>query len=180
MKKIFSVLCTALALSVISCDGAGSKSSSDADTANEMAADTITLTYILSDKGIGDIVLGMQTSDIPDSIAGLYDHVEKYEGKSFVGYSFVQDSIETFNAEDTDFDGRINLIALRGESPLKAAAGNGIVCIGMPEAVLLDPKGNTLVTKGDDAYRIGNFKVELQDGKISEIYIEWTPSISEE
>lgn len=179
MKKIFSILCVALALSVASCGGAGSKASADADSATATVADTTTPTYTLSDNGVGDIVLGMQASDIPDSIAGLYDRVEKYEGKSIIGYSFVLDSIETLSAEDTDFDGKINLIALRGESPLKAATGNGFIHIGMLESNLLDPKGDIHVTKEDGTYRIGDFKVESQDGKVSEIYIEWSPSISD-
>lgn len=176
MKKIFPILCATLALSVASCGAAGSKASADADSATASVADTTTPTYTLSGNGVGDIVLGMQASDIPDSITGLYDRVEKYEGKSIIGYSFVLDSIETLSAEDTDFDGKVNLIALRGDSPLKAATGNGFIHIGMLESNLLDPKGDTHVAKEDGAYHIGNFKVQVQDGKVSEIYIEWAPT----
>lgn len=176
MRNIVSILSAALVMSVVSCNGAGNKSASDNDMATVTAVDITAPTYSLTENGIGDIVLEMQTSDIPEAIAGLYDHVEKYEGKSFVGYSFVQDSIETFNAEDTDFDGKINLIALQDNSPLKAATANGPVYIGMPESNLLDPKGDALVSKEDGAYHIGNFKVQVQDGKVSEIYIEWSPT----
>lgn len=179
MQKIIPILCSALALSMVSCGGLGSKSSADTDTATETVADTTIPIFTLSSNGVGDIVLGMPTTDIPESIAGLYDRVEKYEGKSIIGYSFVLDSIETLSAEDTDFDGKINLIALRGDSPLKAATGNGFIHIGMLESNLLDPKGDIHITKEDGTYRIGDFKVESQDGKVSEIYIEWSPSISD-
>lgn len=172
MNKIFSIFLATLALSVASCSGSGSKSASNADTTIETAVDTIAPTFTLSGKGISDIVLGMQTSDIPESITGLYDRVDKYDGKSFVGYSFVLDSIETLNAEDTDFDGKINLIALRGKSPLKTSTGNGTIYLGMP----LGPQNSALVAKEDGAYHIGNFKVQVQDGKVCEIYIEWTPT----
>lgn len=176
MRKIFSILCATLALSVASCGGAGSKSASDADTATVTAVDTIVPTYTLSENGIGAIVPGMQTSDIPESITGLYDRVDKYDGKSFVGYSFVSDSIEIFNAEDTDFDGKVNLIALRGNSPLKATAGNVTIYIGLLEAELLKDESGILINKEDGAYVIGNFKVQVQDSKVSEIYIEWAPT----
>ena len=175
MNKLFLIPCTAIALGVVSCGSAGKKSDSGSNDADKAIADTVASAYTLSDEGIGGIVLGMRASDIPDSVAGLYSHVEKYEGKSFIGYSFVMDSIETFKAEDTDFDGKVNLISLSGESSLKAASGNGLVYIGMSESDLLDPKGDTLVAKEDGVYRIGNIKVQVQDGKVSEIYIEYDP-----
>lgn len=179
MKKIFSILCTALALSVVSCNGTRSKSDTSADTTTETSVDTIAPTYTLTDNGISDIVLGMPTSNIPDSIAGLYDRVEKYEGKDFVGYSLLLDSIETLNAEDSDFDGKINLIALRGESPLKADTPSGLIFLGLPESDLLKLKGIDM-TKSAGGYHIGPFKIYVQDGKVSEIYIEWSPSQSNE
>lgn len=179
MKKIFSILCTVLALSAVSCGGAGSKPTADECSASNTVSENNGMSFTFSEKGVSYVTLGMSASVIPDSIAGLYNHVDKYEGKSFIGYSFVLDSIETFSAEDTDYDGIINRIAVRGESPLKAATGNGKIYIGMPEADLLDPKGDILVTKKDGFYRIGNFKVEVQDGKVNEIYIEWAPSISD-
>ena len=179
MKKIFSILWLALTLSVASCGGAGSKSFSDADSATTTVADTITPSYTLSDNGVDDIVLGMQVSDIPESIAGLYNRVEKYEGKDFIGYSFVLDSIETLNAEDTDFDGKINLVALRGESPLKAETANATLYLGMPENELLKVKGIDK-TKMVGGYHVGGLKVLVQDGKVSELYIEWSPSTSYE
>ena len=179
MKKIFSILYTALAMSVVSCGGTGNKSVSDADTATATSVDTIAPTYTLTDNGISDIVLGMLASDIPDSIAGLYDRVDKYEGKDFVGYSFVLDSIETLNAEDSDFDGKINLIVLRGESPLKADTPSGLIFLGLPESDLLKLKGIDM-TKSAGGYHMGPFKIYVQDGKVSEIYIEWSPSQSNE
>lgn len=172
-------MCATLAFSVVSCGTEGSKSSSDTDAATETVTDTITPAYALSDKGVGDIVLGMLASDIPDSIAGLYDRVDRYEGKDFIGYSFVRDSIETIGAEDTDFDGKINLIALRGESPLKADTPSGPIVLGLPESDLLKLKGIDM-TKSAGGYHIGPFKIYMQDGKVSEIFIEWSPSQSNE
>lgn len=175
--KIFTILYAVIAVGMVSCAGGGNKSVSTESIGNEVATDTVVTDYVLTDSGIGGVNLAMPVAEIPDSVAGLYDRVDKYEGKSFVGYSFVLDSIETFNAEDTDFDGKINLIALRGGSPIKADTGNGPAYIGMPESDLLNPKGDTLVTKGGDgSYHIGSFKVQVQDGKVSEIYIEWSPS----
>lgn len=176
MKNILSIFCAALAFGMVSCGGTVNKSTSDADTATVTAVDSIASTYTLTENGIGDIVLGMQTSDIPESISGLYDRVDKYEGKSFTGYSFVLDSTETFNAEDTDFDGKINLIALRGNSPLKATAENVTIYIGLPESELLKDESDILINKENGAYVIDNFRVLVQDGKVSEIYIEWTPT----
>lgn len=179
MRNIHSILCTALALSVVSCGGSGNKPASVADTATVTAVDTSAPAYTLMGSGIGDIVLGMQASDIPESIAGLYDRVDKYEGKSFTGYSFVLNSIETFNAEDTDFDGKINLIALRGNSPLKATAVNGLIYIGLPESELLKEESDILLVKREDrVYVIDNFIVQIQDGKVNEIYIEWDPEMT--
>lgn len=177
MKKLFSTLYTAIAVGMVSCVGSENKPVvEDNSTANSAAENNVTA-YTLSDKGISKIVLGMQSSAIPDSIAGLYNRVDAYDGKSFTGYSFVSDSIETFHAEDTDFDGKINLIALRGQTLLKADTGNGPIYIGMPETELLNPKGDTLIYKEDGVYHIGNFKIEVQDGNVSEIYIEWSPSV---
>lgn len=175
MKKFFSILYTAITVSMTACVGSGNKPAVEEGSASNTVADSVMTTYNLADNGIGDIVLGMSALAIPDSIAGLYNRVDVYEGKNFTGYSFILDLIETFHAEDTDFDGKINLIALRGESPLKTDSGNGQVYIGMSESELLDSKGDTLVTKEGGFYRIGNFKIEVQDGKVSEIYIEWSP-----
>lgn len=176
MKVLFSKLYMVIAVGMVSCVGSGNKPAVDDSTVSNAVAEDTVATYSLSDKGISDIVLGMSVSAIPDSIAGFYNRVDVYDGKSFKGYSFVSDSIEKFHAEDTDFDGKINLIALRGESPLKADTGNGQIYIGMTEGELLNPKGGTLVSKVDGFYNICNFKVEVQDGKVSEIYIEWSPA----
>ncbi|MCM1107987.1 MAG: hypothetical protein NC388_02895 [Clostridium sp.] len=171
MKKLFSILYTAIAVGMVSCAGSGNKPAvDDSAVSNTTVAEATVATHTLSDKGISDIVLGMAVSAIPDSIAGFYNRVDVYDGKSFKGYSFVSDSIEKFHAEDTDFDGKINLIALRGKSPLKADTGNGCIYIGMPEAALSNSD------KENGLYRIGNFKIEVQDGKVSEIYIEWSPA----
>ncbi len=176
MKKLFSILYTAIAVSMASCVGNENKSAIADSSSSDAVAETYAPSYTLTDKGISDIVLGMSATEIPALIPGLYNRVDTYDGKSSEGYSFVSDSIERFYAEDTDFDGKINLIALRGESPLKADTGIGKIYIGMPERELLEPKGNTLVSKVDGFYHIGNFKVEVQDGKVSEIYIEWSPA----
>ena len=47
----------------------------------------------------------------------------------------------------------------------------------MPETKLLDPKGDTIVYKENSFYHIGNFRIEGQDGRVSEIYFEWSPAI---
>ena len=181
MKKIFSILYTAFAVSLISCGGAGGKGT-DTDTIKNATEPATTVTiWNLTEKGISSIVLGMSASEIPDSIPGLYDHVDTYEGKSFIGYSFVRDSTETFNAEDTDFDGKINLITLRDSSPLKAVADNVTLYIGMPESELLKPEGDKHIDRTKEVgggYHVGPLKIHVQDGKISEIYIEWSPSRS--
>lgn len=163
----------AVSLSLASCSGRGNQTPETSDSIkNEVEADTITSKLSLTENGIGDVTLGMAVADIPESINGLYDRVDRYDGKSFTGFSFVKDSIEVFNAEDTDFDGKLNLIALRGDSPLKAETDRGVLYIGFPEDSLLN-NGEKAPEGG--LYHIGNFRVEVQDCKVDEIYIEWSP-----
>ena len=178
MKKISLILYSVAVMGMLSCGGNGNGSVKDADSVEiEVETPAVATTWNLTEKGIGDVTLGMDVAEIPDSVAGLCDHVEKYEGKDFVGYSFTLNNVETFQAQDTDFDGKVNLIAVQGESKLKATTGNGPVYIGMPEADLLKPEGDTLVTKDvDGSYHVGKFRIQTQDGKVSGIYIEWAPT----
>lgn len=97
-----------------------------AEVAQESAADG----FALTDTGVGPIVLGMKVSEIPSSVAGLYDRVEKVETPDAEEYHFFKGETAVFSAEDSG-DGIVSGISLWNESGLKVATSNGEDYISM-------------------------------------------------
>ncbi|MCM1319123.1 MAG: hypothetical protein NC217_01930 [Muribaculaceae bacterium] len=80
--------------------------------------------FVLNDKGVDIIVLGMKVSDIPDHISGLYDHFEKVETPDAEEYQFFMNDSAIFAAGDFG-DGIISYISLFNESPIRIATSSG-------------------------------------------------------
>jgi len=80
--------------------------------------------FSLTDSGVGPIVLGMKVADIPASVSGLYDRVQKEETPDAEEYQFFMGEIPVFTAGDYG-DGIISIISLFNESPVKVATTSG-------------------------------------------------------
>lgn len=99
-------------------------------TSSEVAQENAADRFALTDTGVGPIVLGMKVSEIPSSVAGLYDRVEKVETPDAEEYHFFSGETALFSAEDTG-DGIVSGISLWNESGLKVATSNGEDYISM-------------------------------------------------
>lgn len=129
MKQIF--IMALLGIGAVACGNAKQANegvASDATVADNqtevVAADTKTEEFVLADNGVGPIVLGMSVADIPSSVTGLYDRVEKTETPDAEEYQFFSGETALFSAEDWG-DGKVSAISLWNESPVKVATTSG-------------------------------------------------------
>lgn len=129
MKQIF--IMALLGIGAVACGNAKQANegvASDATVADNktevVAAETKTEEFVLADNGVGPIVLGMSVADIPSSVTGLYDRVEKVETPDAEEYQFFSGETALFSAEDWG-DGKVSAISLWNESPVKVATTSG-------------------------------------------------------
>lgn len=130
MKQIF--IMALLGIGAVACgnakqanEGVASEAAVAADNKTEVvAAETNTEEFVLADNGVGPIVLGMSVADIPSSVTGLYDRVEKTETPDAEEYQFFSGETALFSAEDWG-DGKVSAISLWNESPVKVATTSG-------------------------------------------------------
>lgn len=129
MKQIF--IMALLGIGAVACGNAKQANegvASDATVADNktevVAAETNTEEFVLADNGVGPIVLGMNVADIPSSVTGLYDRVEKTETPDAEEYQFFSGENALFSAEDWG-DGKVSAISLWNESPVKVATTSG-------------------------------------------------------
>lgn len=129
MKQIF--IMALLGIGAVACGNAKQANegvASDATVADNQtevaAAETKTGELALVDNGVGPIVLGMSVADIPSSVTGLYDRVEKVETPDAEEYQFFSGETALFSAEDWG-DGKVSAISLWNESPVKVATTSG-------------------------------------------------------
>lgn len=107
-----------LAIAVCSAKENTSQEGANTEIAAEaVATDNNTVVLELTDNGIGPIVLGMNVGDIPVSVAGLYDRVEKETTPDGEEYQFYAGETALFSAGDPD-EGIITSISLFNESPI--------------------------------------------------------------
>lgn len=129
MKQIF--IMALLGIGAVACGNAKQANegvASDATVADNktevVAAETNTEEFVLADNGVYPIVLGMNVADIPSSVTGLYDRVEKVETPDAEEYQFFSGETASFSAEDWG-DGKVSAISLWNESPVKVATTSG-------------------------------------------------------
>lgn len=120
-KLILSAL---LAAGLTACGNAKQQDSAPDTTAAIEVTDTQTEEYALTDNGVGPIVLGMNVADIPSSVPGLYDRVEKVTTPGGEEYHFYEAETALFSAEDPD-EGVICGISLFNESPIPCKTADG-------------------------------------------------------
>ncbi|MCM1152577.1 MAG: hypothetical protein NC328_02840 [Muribaculum sp.] len=117
MKLIFSLIAVLVCFGSVSYAANSLSPSSQVSTVNTQG-------FSLSDKGIGDIILGMKVSDIPQSVSGLYERVEKVETPDAEEYQFFMGENAIFAAGDYG-DGIVSYISLFNESPITIATSSG-------------------------------------------------------
>ena len=125
MKKL--ILALALAATLTACGNANQQSSAtEAYTTDAQAAtdDVPASGFVLTDTGVGPIVLGMKGSDIPASVEGLYDRTaNEMAGDSDIITCYLNgNSVITAELEE---DGNVCGISVSSEAPVEIKTSTG-------------------------------------------------------
>ena len=152
MKCWYSVIggavVLAFATAVISCGGGSSDRVADsvgsavekADEAVDVPSDVLMCADSVYLSSGGAIPIGLDVTDIPESIDGLYDNVERDTQESIGEYHFMHGEEYIFTALDFG-DGRIDLLMANTFSIIAPFAGESPVGLSVPFSRILGLPG---------------------------------------